>query len=203
MLAVKIGNKIRNNFRNIVSDINVKDKKITVTNKPKNGCVSYHRLKIYSPDAKLSDCERSGDWVSSQMQFIPLWVKEKEMPPRIDEWQMSHFHLWDLACSHWSAVMSLRESNVFVCIRDKRAKERRKKEGESARMKFFFFPSAHQIFNWKVLVGPHLSSRCHCSSNLLTAWQVFLQKRVRWPAPLQMYDCSFEKCKEWRGSASV
>lgn len=54
--------------------------------------------------------------VSSQMEFIPPWVKEREMPPRTAEWQMSNFHLWGSEFSHWSAVMFHLDWNVFVCM---------------------------------------------------------------------------------------
>lgn len=78
-------------------------------------CALSQRQNIFS-GARLLDSELSGDWHSCQMEFIPPTVKEREMPPRIDEWQMSHFHLWGWECSHWSAVMSLLDWNVFVSM---------------------------------------------------------------------------------------
>lgn len=110
------------------------------------------------------------------------------MPPWIVEWQMSHFHLWGWECSHWSAVMSRRDWNVFVCMslceRDKRV-ERKKREGESVMMRFWLhYSSSHQIFHWRVPRHPHLSSQRHRSFTLLTTWQVCLQKKSMVVHPL-------------------
>lgn len=96
----------------------------------------------------------------------PPWVKEREMPPRIDEWQMSHFHLWGWERSHWSAVMSLHDWKVFVCASsceiDKGVK-RKIRKGESLEMSCPS-PPVTALFGFsseECHPGPHYSSQHH------------------------------------------
>lgn len=98
-------------------------------------------------------------------------LSERKMPPWIDDWLMSHFHLWDWECSHSSAVMSCHDWNVFLCMSlceiNKRVKGK-KRTGESAMMRVWLqYSSSHQMFHWRVPWHPHLSGQHHSSFILL------------------------------------
>lgn len=100
----------------------------------------------------------------------PPRVTQTEMPPRLDEWHRSHFHLWGWEYSHGSAVMLLGDWNVFVrfslCERNTRL--RRVEEDERIFfVSWLYFSSSHPIFPMLPPVC-HLFFRLHSCFNLLT-----------------------------------
>lgn len=67
-----------------------------------------------------------------------------EMPPWIDEWQMSHFHLWASECSNSSVVMSCHDWNVFFLYeinRNERKEKRGWEHNDEILAAIFFHPS--------------------------------------------------------------
>lgn len=123
--------------------------KRVVANKQKMVSVSYHR-QTYIPQApglrnvSYQETGSSAKWSS----FLLEWKKKRrEMPPWIDEWQMSHFHLWGSECSHSSAVMSRHDWNVFFCMSlcEINKSERKEKRGwecnDEILAAIFFYPS--------------------------------------------------------------
>lgn len=197
-------------FKNVLSDINVKNKKSS-RKQTKNGFGVLSQTKIYSPGTRPSKCELSGDWVFSQMEFIPPWVKKKrrEMPPWIDEWQMSHFHLWGSECSHSSAVMSRHDWNVFFCMSlcEINKSERKEKRGwecnDEILAAIFFYPSNVPLNG--PMPSPFIQPESQLFHPALQHGRCVSRKKTKHgspPLPRQLLR-SFHKCNEGRGCAAL
>lgn len=128
----KIGRKKINLLR-MFSDINVQHK--SGHKQRKSIYVSYHRQKYIPPARGLGNA--SDQETRSSLKWSSFLLKI-EMPPWIDEWQMSHFHLWASECSNSSAVLSRHDWNMFFLYEINRNERKgKKREGESAMMRFW------------------------------------------------------------------
>lgn len=98
-------------------------------------------------------------------------LSERKMPPWIDDWLMSHFHLWGWECSHSFAVMSCHDWNVFLCMSlceiNKWVKGKKREDKSAVRRFWLQYSSSHQMFHWRVPCHPHLSGQHHSSFILL------------------------------------
>lgn len=135
--------------------------------------------------------------------------KRREMPPWIDEWQMSHFHLWGSECSHSSAVMSRHDWNVFFCMSlcEINKSERKEKRGwecnDEILAAIFFYPSNVPLNG--PMPSPFIQPESQLFHPALQHGRCVSRKKTKHgspPLPHQLLR-SFHKCNEGRGCAAL